>query len=201
MFWHKGLIVGLTSIAFAASPVSADWIKLTNKDVVQGKIVSLNEQQLVLQSDNFGEMTIPRDKISLIGLGETPLIEPAPAAPSQQGQRSLSGEMPWLNNPQMNRMLQDILGNGGLQDLQKNIRQSQEGLRDLQKGMDGPSADALDAYIQMFDLFGKIAPQAQPQSRPLPGDGSDKGTKPNTSPPQETTPAENLPNNESSKPE
>ncbi len=61
----------------------ADWIELSNNDIVRGQVVSLDGQQVKLKSVNFGEMTIPRDKVKVIGFGERPLQTAPPQAVEQ----------------------------------------------------------------------------------------------------------------------
>src|SRR6516162_5180408 len=62
----------------------ADWVELSNNDVVRGQVVSVDGVKVKLKSANFGEMTIPRDKVKVIGFGERPL----PTVPQAVGQGS-----------------------------------------------------------------------------------------------------------------
>ncbi|MAT15955.1 MAG: hypothetical protein CMJ46_11880 [Planctomyces sp.] len=158
-------ILKTTFAALAASSllttglVRADWIELTNNDVVSGEVISLNDKEVKIKSENFGEMTVPREKVGLIGLGDRPEPSEAPAITTE----TPSALSPNMNNAQMNRLLQEVLKGRDVQDMQKNIDESRKGLRDLQKDLDGPSAGAIDSYLQMLDFIGSISPDLQPQ--------------------------------------
>jgi hypothetical protein len=141
----------------------ADWVELTNNDVVRGQVVSLDNQKLKLKSVNFGEMTIPRDKVKLIGFGERPVA--TAALPVGQGSQPLSSQLPSLvGNGQVNQLLQEALGGRDVGDLRQSIKQTKDGLKKLQQDLKStPEAGALDSYIQMFDLLGNLVPQSNPQ--------------------------------------
>jgi hypothetical protein len=55
-------------------PVMADTIELTNGDVLNGQVVSLDGQQLVLKSETLGELKLAREKVSAIHLGDKPVL-------------------------------------------------------------------------------------------------------------------------------
>lgn len=150
----------LTGFSFVASLGSADGIRLKNGDVIRGRVVSLDDRQLVIESENFGEMTVPRKKVELIGLGDKPIqrMLAPPPGPTGSGGPSATDTLPSLQNPQvqsqLNRLMQEALG-GGMGEMQQRTRETSEGLRDLQRDLGpGSSADALDGYIKMFELFG-----------------------------------------------
>jgi hypothetical protein len=139
----------------------ADWIELSNNDVVRGQVVSLDSQKVKLKSANFGEMTIPRDKVKLIGFGERPVQAAAPVAVEQGSQLLGSQLQSLLGNGQVNQLLQKALGGG---DLHQTINQTKNELKKLQNDMKStPDAGALDSYIQMLDLLGALAPLSNPQ--------------------------------------
>lgn len=64
--WTLGLALVL--------PLQADTIELSNGDVVSGKVISLDGQHLVLQSELLGELKLAREKVSAIHLGDKPVI-------------------------------------------------------------------------------------------------------------------------------
>ena len=145
----------------ATAAARADWIELSNNDVVRGQVVSLDAQKVKLKSVNFGEMTIPRDKVRVIGFGDRPLQ----AAPVAVEQGSLGSQLPsLLGNAQVGQLLQQALGGGNAGDLQQTLNQTKNELKKLQKDLKStPEAGALDSYIQMFDLLGALAPLSNPQ--------------------------------------
>jgi hypothetical protein len=72
---------------------------------------------------------------------------------------SLLGQVaPLLQTPaahqQLGPMVEQPLGAGCLGDLQKNVDTARRGLKDLKEDFGkGPESDALDAYINLFNLF------------------------------------------------
>src|SRR5262245_8298669 len=97
----------------AIAAARADCVELSNNDIVLGQIVSLDGQKVKLKSVNFGEMTIPRDKVKVIGFGEHPL-QAAPQAVEQGSQLLGSQLQSLLGNGQVNQLLQKALGGGDL---------------------------------------------------------------------------------------
>lgn len=140
----------------------ADWVELSNNDVIRGQVVLVDGQTVKLKSVNFGEMTIPRNKVRLVGFGERPL--PAASQPVAQGSQQPASQLPSLvGNAQVNQLLQQALGGRDAGELRDSINQTKNDLRKLRQDLKStPEADALDSYIQMFDLFGRLVPQSNP---------------------------------------
>jgi hypothetical protein len=67
-------VLGLVA---ACTAVRADSIELVNGDLLHGKVVSLDDQELRLVSDIHGAVIIARDKVAAIGLGDRKLARPA----------------------------------------------------------------------------------------------------------------------------
>src|SRR5579862_5012569 len=65
-------------LLIAALPVAADSVRLANGDLLNGRVLSLDDKQLRLESDTLGQISIPRTKVVAITLGDAP---PALAAP------------------------------------------------------------------------------------------------------------------------
>jgi hypothetical protein len=153
----------LILLGLGTAAARADWVELSNNDIVRGQVVSLDGQKVKLKSANFGEMTIPRDKVKLIGFGERPLPTAAPQA-VEQGSQQLSSQLPSvLGNAQVNQLLQQALGGRDVGDLQQTINKTKNDLKKLQQDLKStPEAAALDSYIQMFDLIGNLAPHSNP---------------------------------------
>jgi hypothetical protein len=173
---------------------TADTVQLVNGDALHGKVVSLNETQLVFRSESFGELKIERAKVDLIALGNKPLpsarqvAEPAPAS---SGNGSLFGQVaPILQSPTAQQtlgpMVEQLLGAGGVGDLQKNVDTARKGLQDLKKDFgNGPESQALDAYINVLNLFGALSPSPPQRSRAV----TPPPAKPLPSPPAVKPPA------------
>lgn len=72
------------AIAFISSSMLADSVELSNGDVLHGKVVSLDGSLLKLRSEVHGEMSIARDKVARISLGDGP-AKPASEKPAAKG--------------------------------------------------------------------------------------------------------------------
>jgi hypothetical protein len=148
-------------IGLAATEVVADWVELANNDLINGEIISLDHENLKLKSANFGEMTIPRGKVSLIGLGERPV----PTAAKGADERNLS-PLAGMENAQINQLLQQAFGPAGIGEMQQQMSKTKDGLKALRRDLGAtPEAEALDSYIRLFDLLGNLAPRNSPPSR------------------------------------
>src|SRR5205085_6359890 len=62
------LAVGVVAVV-AASSVRADQIEMQNGDRYNGKLVAMTNATLVLQSEILGTVTLPREKVSQIRMG------------------------------------------------------------------------------------------------------------------------------------
>ena len=193
-------------LATFAAPTPADEIRLTNGDTLNGTVVSLDKTSLTLRSENFGELTVPRSNIALIGLGEDGLPEPVVvAAPGDSttnpgggglggglGGGSLGGADvgQLLNNPQLQQqfggLLGEALGGQSIGDAQQNLRQTQQSYRELADDIGGLEGDAINSYLQIFDVLGGglgAAGQVAPQPAPRRAGGQPPQTTPQSTPP------------------
>jgi hypothetical protein len=159
------------------SAALADSVRLTNGDIIRGDVVSLGEQELTIRSDNFGEMKVPREKVEIVVLGDKSIEEmfPAPQAQQPVAPAGGAGGLPSLQHPQvqqqLNRLMQEALGGGfgGVGTMQQDLEKTQRGLKELQRDLGpGSSADALDGYIKLFQLFGGGSGAGPADSREVP---------------------------------
>lgn len=79
MFRSLMLPLLAASLLAAVAPVRADTVYLVNGDTIRGEVLSLDAKELKLKGELLGTLTIPRDKIGAIALGDRPL--PGGAAP------------------------------------------------------------------------------------------------------------------------
>jgi hypothetical protein len=168
------LQIGCLAVAIslgAGATAKSDTVQLVNGDAIRGKVVRLDEKQLVFRSETFGELTIARDKIELIALGNKPLPsahQAAAAPPASAGTGGLIGQIaPLLQTPaaqqQLDPMVEQLLKAGGLGDLQKNVNNARKGLQDLKKDFGpGPESQVLDSYINLFNLLSPSSPGPAP---------------------------------------
>lgn len=168
---RSGVVFGAI-LCLSHSTANADWVELSNHDFLQGDVISLDAEKLKLKNPNFGELTIPRDRVKIIGFGERPAAPVAAAAPTAAAPRSavkLSSEIPSLENKQLNQLLQEALGSGGIPELQERINKTKDELKSLQRDLKSTGeGDALDGYIQMFELFGSLIPPDKPAKPKIP---------------------------------
>lgn len=66
-------------LAAAVFPAAADQVEMQNGDRYLGRVISLNEDALILQSEFLGKVTLPRSRIAIITLG--PVAAKTQAAP------------------------------------------------------------------------------------------------------------------------
>jgi hypothetical protein len=179
------LILTAVSCLSIGTVVKADTIQLINGDRLQGKVASLDDKQLVFRSTSFGEMKIDRTKIDLIAVGDKGLPEARqstgthPTAAGPGTGQSLGQIAPLLQSPAVQRqvgpMIDQLLGAGGIGEMQKNVDNARRGLQDLKKDLgEGPESKALDAYLNIFNLFNQLSPpsaapgQQKPPAAPHP---------------------------------
>jgi len=51
-------------------PARADWLHLSSGDAIKGKLIEMSPQQVKFRHEVLGEITIPRDRVHAIVLGE-----------------------------------------------------------------------------------------------------------------------------------
>jgi hypothetical protein len=99
---HPGRIrittFGLLLTVMVASSARADSLELANGDHYRGTVISVTQSNVEFQSEMLGRITLPRDKVAHINLGEAPVLKPVtnsaalPVGPSLilQGRQNLS---------------------------------------------------------------------------------------------------------------
>ena len=164
------------SLLGAVGPARGDTIQLANGDVLRGKVVSLNEKELVFHSESFGTIKIERTKVDLIAARLQRSAECAPGGQSRAGgecrRRFLTGK---LGPPLGNADRSEEPGSDGRsvarcrrrRRLAEKRRQARRGLQDLKKDLgSGPESQALDAYINLLNQFAPLSAAAGQQLHP-----------------------------------
>lgn len=163
---------------FLASPLRGDTIELTNGDVLNGEVISLDGKQLILKSDVLGEVKLDRSKVSAIHLGDKPVLNrqtapspnPAPQKPAldPQVQNALNAApssedvLKQLQgggvNPQMIGALQSKFpllntpeASGYFNDTLSGLMSGKINIQDVRK-------DAVKARDQLKDLQDELGP-------------------------------------------
>jgi hypothetical protein len=86
--FHASLLSA--ALLFFAGPVSADTVQLANGDVLNGKVLTLDDKNITLESDSLGKITIARAKVATITLGNAkpPALTTAPKTDTTPGATS-----------------------------------------------------------------------------------------------------------------
>ena len=88
---HQPVFFSLMLFATSICLVCADQIEMQNGDRYLGKVLSLNTNMVILQSDLLGTLNLPREKVAIIALGTAALTNSArPAALASVPVRKLS---------------------------------------------------------------------------------------------------------------
>jgi hypothetical protein len=185
-----GLIVVLL---IAALPVAADSVRLANGDLLNGRVLSLDDKQLRLESDTLGQINIPRAKVVMITLGD-PMPAVAGKAPSAAGaptgispegvlkQLQVTGVnpkdlgelqkmFPLLATPEastyFNNTLKGLLGGAmSVGDIRKDAVRARDELKKATKGL-GPYVEAAVApYLTILEKFINETQPSPPPAKP-----------------------------------
>src|SRR5437588_1758964 len=86
-FGRQPALIGLLTAAILSGSFAgarADQVQLQNGDQLAGKVVSMDANTLVLQSQVLGVLRVPRNQIALVNFGAQARTNPAPVlAPAQ----------------------------------------------------------------------------------------------------------------------
>lgn len=79
----RWLCAGWFVLGFTGGAQAADLVQMQNGDRYAGKILSMDTESVVMQSDVLGKITLPRTKVALLNLGSAPIATlPKAAAPA-----------------------------------------------------------------------------------------------------------------------
>ncbi|MBW3599445.1 MAG: hypothetical protein KY475_19510, partial [Planctomycetes bacterium] len=82
-------IAAFTMLAFSPALVSGDTLELANGDTLTGKVIAMDDNTVKIQNEILGEISIPRDKVAAVILGDRPA---RPPRVSPQGERGADAE-------------------------------------------------------------------------------------------------------------
>lgn len=157
----------------------ADTIVLVNGDVISGKVVSLSGDELKLESPILGVLTMHRDKVASVSLGDRPAPAPVapatpaiPAVPNQRGANAAKSPNDPTATPedvveQLRKSGVDVGSLGQLQELiplqqapgaQSYFNDTLSGLMSGKLGIGDIRRDAIDARDQLQDLRKELGP-------------------------------------------
>jgi hypothetical protein len=191
-----GAATALAAVLLICARTPADSVQLANGDVLNGRVVALDEKQLRLESDVHGKLSIPRAKIVSIMLGDRkiPPAASVPGAAAPAGQASglddifkqlraggagpnevgeIQKLMPLLANPEAMQFFQGKVqglrdGSLSVQDIRREAMRARDQVKEATKGL-GPEADqALAPYLGILDHFIRESDPARQQPAKAP---------------------------------
>ena len=154
-----------------APPAYAETIHLINGDLIQAKVISLDEKQLSIQSSILGALNIPRDKVARIDFIPQPQSSsiPPPKATKtlpgalNQGNPSdliqqVQQQMLTTAGPEANEMYQDLVqgvtsGSINIPQLKTMAEDTVQQIEELQAELGDDVGFALDGYLSILKGF------------------------------------------------
>ncbi len=99
--WLKSSLFGIWMLALSV-PAWGDTIVLINGDSITGKVVSLSGDTLELESPILGTLTLQRDKVASVTLGDRPVAaaQPLAAVPVLPNRTQPTAQNPATASPQ-----------------------------------------------------------------------------------------------------
>lgn len=170
----RWLWLGIFSLLFVVN-TSADQVEMQNGDRYIGKVLSLNNDTLVLQNEVLGTIKLPRTKVSLISFGT--IARPPASTPASQtnGVVDPTGLVAMLtaNSNLVARVQKQFLGGAGpeaqakfnelvsglltgnltVEDLRAQARTAAQEVRAARKDLGDSAGFALDGYLAILDQF------------------------------------------------
>jgi hypothetical protein len=174
----------------------ADQVQMLNGDHYAGKILSLNSNSIVFESDVLGKVTLPREKVASMNFGVSAATN-APVAPravtatnrlvhsstniaaalrngtntatiEQVRQQMLTGTTPEVNQKYDEMLSALMTGKLSVSDIRGQAKTSIDQINKLKLEM-GPQADPmLDAYLEILQNFVNEAEPPAPAKPALP---------------------------------
>lgn len=131
-------------ISLGGVAASADQVTLRNGDILNGKVLSMTTNVLVLQDDSLGTLTLPRAKVSTMTLGQATLVPPTPAMSMTNSVQTNSRFAPHANST------------SDLQSMFREIQQHSNLVEEVEAQVLGSSASP--AAVNKFnDLLGQLS--------------------------------------------
>lgn len=169
-------LLGLVALIATSSAGIAESVQLRNGDVIQGQVVSLDGQNLVMKSDVLGELTIERSRVKNIHLGTIPAPFPTPmgrvaepqSVDQQEGNEntepSAELSLPSLkpdNDSQLPNQLPKLLPLLENPDVQKHFQRNLQGILSGELNLEDIRKQARDARDLMRGYEEELGPNAE----------------------------------------
>jgi len=186
---QAGLLV--TGLAIAVLPATADSVQLANGDLLNGRVLGLDDKQLRLESETLGQVNIPRGKIVTITLGNQKRTPPAgnvslpklnttdlkpedvlkqlkTTGVSPKDVNDIQKMLPLLAAPEASKYFDDTVkgllgGTRSIGDIRKDAMRARDELKKATKGL-GPDVEAgIEPYLKILDGFIRETQPAAPK--------------------------------------
>lgn len=147
-YYCVSMITSIGRISFLAAVISwtalvsrADQIIMQNGDILNGKVLTMTTNALVLQNDNLGTVKLPRAKVSNITFGAVMVKVSAPVAPAVGGVAT-----PQPAGPETNSM-------SDLQSMLRGIHDESNLVQQIEAQVLGSSAspEAVNKFNELLD--------------------------------------------------
>jgi hypothetical protein len=166
-----GVVAGLVS-----SSARADQIVLQNGDMLNGKVLSMTTNALVLQDESLGTLTVPKAKVSNITFGTVAAARPplVMANDAKAGSSAGAGSQDLTQNSDLQAMCREIrvhsnlvqqveaqvLGSSASPEADAKFNELLDQLSSGQLDMNGLRAQAQSAVNQLNDYKKQMGPDA-----------------------------------------
>jgi hypothetical protein len=162
-------------LSFGAAISSADQITLHNGDILNGKVLAMTTNTLVLQDDSLGTLTLPRARVSIIMFGTTaptlpPLAMPftnvvqASPEPAARANSPSDLQAMFQNIHEHSNLVQEVevkvLGSSASPDAVNKFNELLDGLSSGQLDMNGLRSQAQSAAAQLQDYKKQMGSEA-----------------------------------------
>jgi hypothetical protein len=167
-------------VLFAVSSSFADQITLRNGDVLNGKVVSMTTNSLVLLDESLGTLTLPRVKVSNITFGAVAAVMSPGATSSPNsiqaspGPQAVSPSQPNSSFSDLQAMLREVREHSNLvQEVEAQVMGSSaspeavnkfnellDGLSTGQIGLNGLRSEAQSAANELQEYKSQLGPDA-----------------------------------------
>jgi hypothetical protein len=177
-----------TLTALSCPRLFADQVEMQNGDRYNGKVISITNDIMVVQSEVLGTIIFPRAKVARISLGSAPAVshtsaaapaksastnsaadalaalrQPGAASDAAKVKQQLLADADPAAKAKFDAMLGDLMsGKMTVADLRVQAKSAADQLRALKKEL-GPESDStLDSYLSVLESFLKEVPTDEP---------------------------------------
>jgi hypothetical protein len=121
---NTGLVVGCAFYLTTLLCAHADQVNMQNGDRFVGKVVTVSNETVVVQSDVLGTLLVPRSKIATIVLGTNAIAAPVQAPAVAAAQPAPPAAAPASANPNLSAAIQQLrTDTNAVRQVQKQVQQ------------------------------------------------------------------------------